>query len=206
MLEPLAEENGHFCILEQALDWRSLFAVLLCGGTVRMTVENYGTLRETLIWQALKHGKREDALPGIRKLQRAIMPLIRSSFYARSEVVALRKRNGGTDNVRVVVRVSGPFWTFALLRSLKFLFSLPSSVSTASGPLFEFDDIYNTPMVRLRKSDAYSSSFILVDANEKEDAAPCNKLPVSARPGRCIEVKFISSVEVDCALGGSGIG
>jgi hypothetical protein len=133
------------------------------------------------------------------------MPLMHSSFYARSEVVALRKRNGGTDNVRVVVRVSGPFWTFALLRSLTFLFSLPSSVSTASGPLFEFDDIYNTPMVRLRKCDAYSSSFILVDANEEEDAAPCNKLPVSARPGGCIKVKFISSIEVDCALG-SGIG
>jgi hypothetical protein len=111
MLEPLAEEDGLVCILEQALDWQSLLAVLLCGGTVRMTVENYGTLRETLIWQALKHGKREDALPGIRKIQRAVLPLMHSSFYARSEVVALRKRNGGTDNVRVVVRVSGPFWT-----------------------------------------------------------------------------------------------
>jgi hypothetical protein len=84
------------------MDWQSLFAVLLCGGTVRMTVEYYETLRETLIWKALKYGKRENALPGIRKIQRAIMPLMRSSFYARSEVVALRKRNSGTDNVCVV--------------------------------------------------------------------------------------------------------
>jgi hypothetical protein len=63
MLEPLAEEDGLVCIWEQALDSQSLFAVLLCGATVRMTFEYYGTLRETLIWKALKHGKRENALP-----------------------------------------------------------------------------------------------------------------------------------------------
>jgi hypothetical protein len=84
---------------------------------------------------------------------------------------------------------------------LTFLFSLPSSVSTASGPSFVFDDIDNTSMVRLRKSDTYSSGVILVDANEEEDAAPFPKLPVSARPGGCIEVEFISYIEVDCALG-----
>jgi hypothetical protein len=44
-----------------------------------------------------------------------------------------------------------------------------------------------------------------VDANEEDESAPFHKLPVSARPGGCIEVKFISSIEVDCALG-SGIG
>jgi hypothetical protein len=31
------------------LKWQSLFALLLCGGTVRMTVEYYETLRETLV-------------------------------------------------------------------------------------------------------------------------------------------------------------
>jgi hypothetical protein len=64
-----------------------------------------------------------------------------------------------------------------------------------------FDDIDNTPMVRHRKSDAYSSSFIFVDANVEEDAAPFPKLPVPAGPGGCIEVKFVSSPEIDCALG-----
>jgi hypothetical protein len=64
-----------------------------------------------------------------------------------------------------------------------------------------FDNIDNSPMVRLRKSDAYSSSFILVDANEEEDAAPFPKLPVSARPGGCIEVEFILYNGADCALG-----
>jgi hypothetical protein len=82
-----------------------------------MTVKYYETLRETLIWQA-KHGKREDALPGIRFIQRAIMPLVRSSFNSRSRVFALRKRNGGTDNVLVVVPSEWYIWTPALLRSL----------------------------------------------------------------------------------------
>jgi hypothetical protein len=62
MLEPLVEEDRLICTRERALDWQSMFAALLCGGTVRMTVEYYETLRETLIWQALKYGKREDAL------------------------------------------------------------------------------------------------------------------------------------------------
>jgi hypothetical protein len=40
MLEPLVEEDRLVCTRERALDWQSLFAVLLCGGTVRMTVEH----------------------------------------------------------------------------------------------------------------------------------------------------------------------
>jgi hypothetical protein len=111
---------------------------------------------------------------------------MRNSFYARSEVVAIRRRNDGFDEVHVVVRVSGPFWTFALLHSLTHFLSLFTSASTASVTLFVFDDIDNTPMVRLRKSKAYSCSFILVDAQEEEDAAPFPKLTVSARPGGCI--------------------
>jgi hypothetical protein len=38
MLEPLAGEDNRVRNRERALDWQSLFAVLLCGGTVRMTV------------------------------------------------------------------------------------------------------------------------------------------------------------------------
>ena len=201
MLEPLAEEDGRVCTRERALDWKSLFAVLLCGGTVRMTVEYYETLRETLIWQALKHGKREDALPGIRKIQRAIMPLMRSSFYARSEVVALRKRNGGTDKVRVVVPSEWAILDTCTAPLFDALFSLPSSASTASGPSFVFDDIENTPIVRHRKSVVDSSSYIFVDANQEEDTAPFPKLPVPAGPGDCIEVEFMSSIEADYILG-----
>jgi hypothetical protein len=39
VLEPIVEEDGRVCTQERELDWQSLFAVLLCGGTVRMTVE-----------------------------------------------------------------------------------------------------------------------------------------------------------------------
>jgi hypothetical protein len=52
------------------------FCVLLCGWTVIMIVEYYETLLETLLWQSLKHGKREDDFPGIRKIKLAIMPLM----------------------------------------------------------------------------------------------------------------------------------
>jgi hypothetical protein len=95
-----------------------------------MTVEYYETLPETLIWKALKHGKREDSLPGIRKIQRAIMPLMHCSFYARSEVVALRKTNGGTDNVRVVVPSEWAILDTCTASIFDALFSLPSSAST----------------------------------------------------------------------------
>ena len=121
---------------ERALDWQSRFAVLLCGGTVRMTVEYYETLRETLIWQALKHGKREDALPGIRNIQRAIVILMRCLFYTRSEVVALRKRNSGTDKVLVVVPSEWATVVTCTAPLIDTLFSIPSSTSTASGPSF----------------------------------------------------------------------
>jgi hypothetical protein len=32
MLKPLAQEDGRVCTRERALDWQSLFTVLLCGG------------------------------------------------------------------------------------------------------------------------------------------------------------------------------
>jgi hypothetical protein len=81
------------------------------------------------------------------------------------------------------------------------LFSLPSSASTASGPLFVFDDIENLPIVRHRNSAVDSSSYIFVDANQEEDAAPSPKIPVPAGLGDCIEVKFIPSIEADYILG-----
>ena len=55
--------------------------------------------------------------------------------------------------------------------------------------------------MRHRKSVADSSSYIFVDANQKEDTALFPKFPVPSRPGDCIEVKFISSIEADSILG-----
>jgi hypothetical protein len=76
--------------------WQSIFAVLLSSGTVRMTVEHYETLRDTLRWQSVYLGAEPEALPGIRKIQRRLIPLLREFCYARSEVLDLRKRSGGT--------------------------------------------------------------------------------------------------------------
>jgi hypothetical protein len=103
MLVPLTEEDGRVCTRERAYDLKSLFPVLLCGETVRMTVEYYDTIRETLFWRPIKHGKREDGLQGIRTTQHAIMHPMRYSFFSRSEVVAIQKSNGGTSKNRVVV-------------------------------------------------------------------------------------------------------
>jgi hypothetical protein len=80
------------------------------------------------------------------------MPLMRSSLYARSEVVALRKRNGGTDNVCVVAPSEWAILDTYTAPLFDDLFSLPSSASTASGTSFVSDNIDKTPIVRHRKS------------------------------------------------------
>jgi hypothetical protein len=182
------------------LDRQSLFAVILGRGTVRMTVEYYETIRETLIWQALKYGKREDSLLGIEKIQCSSKLLMRGPFYARSEVVALRNRNGDTDNVRVFVQSEWAIFNTCTAPLFDALFSLPSSASTASGPSFVFDDIENIPIVRHRKSVVDASRYLL-DANHEEDAAPSSK---PAGPGNPAEFK---SFETDtCSKMGCSCG
>jgi hypothetical protein len=93
------------------------------------------------------------------------MPLMRSSFYATSALAALRQMNSGTDDVCVVVPSEQVIVDTCTAPISDDLFSLSSSASTACGPLFMFDDIDNALMLLHRKSDAYSSSFIFVDAN-----------------------------------------
>jgi hypothetical protein len=83
--------------------WQSLFAVLRSIGTVRMTVDHYETLRDALRWQSVYLGAEAEALPGIRKIKRRLIPLLREFCFARSDVLELRKRSGGTGKVRVVL-------------------------------------------------------------------------------------------------------
>jgi hypothetical protein len=78
------------------------------------------------------------------------MPLMRSSFYARSEIVALRKRNDGTDKVRVIVPSEWAILDTCTAPLFEALFSLPSNASLASVPSFMFDNIENIPIVRPR--------------------------------------------------------
>jgi hypothetical protein len=102
---------------------------------------------------------------GIEKIQCSSKLLMRSQLYARSEVVALRNRNGNTDNVRGFVQSEWDILNTCTALLFDALFSLPSSDSTASGPSFVFDDIENIPIVRHRKSVVDASRYLLVDAN-----------------------------------------
>jgi hypothetical protein len=88
----------------------------------------------------------------------------------------------------LLYRVSGTFWTPALLRSLT-LYSV------------FLDNIKNTPIARHRKSVVDASSYIFVDANQEGDEAPSLKVPVPAGTGDCIEVEVISSIGAKSILG-----
>jgi hypothetical protein len=59
---------------EPLLKWQSILAVLLSCGTVKFTVEQYETLRATLIWQSSQLGATQEALPGFRNIQRSLVP------------------------------------------------------------------------------------------------------------------------------------
>jgi hypothetical protein len=98
-------------------------------------------------------------------------------------------------------RVRGPFSTPALLRSLMLCSVFIHTLPLLQVLHFLFDDIDKTPIVRHRKRVADSSGFIFVVAKKGEDAAPIPKLHVSAGPGVCIKVKFISSTTADSVFG-----
>jgi hypothetical protein len=61
---------------EPLLKWKSVLDVLLFCGTVRFTVEQYETLRGTLIWQSSQLGAIQEALPVFRKIQRSLVPFM----------------------------------------------------------------------------------------------------------------------------------
>ena len=77
------------------LQWQSVFALLVTCGTVRMTVLQYETLRSVMNWQATELSSRAPGMPGIRKVQRIIMPYVRDNAYPMSRVehfpIALEK-------------------------------------------------------------------------------------------------------------------
>jgi hypothetical protein len=68
---------------EPLLKFQSILAVLLSCGTVKFTVEQYETLRDTLIWHSSKLGATQEALPGFRKIQRSLVPLMCKLSYAK---------------------------------------------------------------------------------------------------------------------------
>jgi hypothetical protein len=67
---------------EPLLKWQSILAVLLSCKTVKVTVEQYETLRGTLIWQSSQFGATQEALPGFRKIQRSLVLIMYECLYA----------------------------------------------------------------------------------------------------------------------------
>jgi hypothetical protein len=71
---------------ERLLKWQIILTVLLSCGIVIFTVEQYETLRGTLIWQSSQLGATQEALPGFRKIQRSLVPLMCEFSFAKSKV------------------------------------------------------------------------------------------------------------------------
>jgi hypothetical protein len=88
---------------EQLLKWQSILAVLLSCGTVRFVVEQYETLRVTLIWQSSQLGATQEALPGFRKIQGNLVPLMCEFSYPKSNVEQFRKHFNRAGQARVVL-------------------------------------------------------------------------------------------------------
>jgi hypothetical protein len=68
---------------EPLLKWQRILAVLLPCETVKVTVDQYETLRGALIWQSSQLGATQEALPGFRKIQRCLVPIMYECFYAK---------------------------------------------------------------------------------------------------------------------------
>jgi hypothetical protein len=186
--------------LVQLLNWRSIFALLLSCGTVRMTVEQYETLRETLLWQSSCLGGSLGALPGIRKIQRSLVPLMRKFSYARSEVQVFRKRHSSTGQARVVLPSEWAILDTSTGPLYEAMFGRHSSALKGSGPRFVFEDIENAPIVRNRPKIIDPSHYIFVDAASSETLMECPRLPVVAEVGDCISVRFAPSQGADQIL------
>jgi hypothetical protein len=178
--------------------WQSIFAVLLSSGTVRMTVEHYETLRDTLRWQSVYLGAEPEALPGIRKIQRRLIPLLREFCYARSDVLDLRKRSGGTGKVRVVLPSEWARLDTCTAPLFEALYGRRSScANNNNGPSFVFEDIENVPIVCQRQSTIDASRYIFVDAAPNAEHTQRHRIPVIADVGDSIQVMYTSCPAAD---------
>jgi hypothetical protein len=118
---------------------------------VRFTVEQYETLRGTLIWQSSQLGATQEAPPGVRKTQRSLVPLICEFLYAKSKAEQFRKQSNRTGQDRVVFpseweimdTCTGPLYEVMLCRDLH--------GKKGSGPYFMLEEIENSPIVVYRR-------------------------------------------------------
>jgi hypothetical protein len=124
----------------------SLFSVLLSSGTVRMKVDHYETLRDTLRWHSVYLGAEAEALPGTKKIQHRLIPLLREFCYARSDVLELRKRSGGTGKVRIVLPSEWARLDTCTAPLFDALYGRHSGLAKKNtGPSFIFEEIENIP-------------------------------------------------------------
>jgi hypothetical protein len=96
---------------EPLLKWQSILAVPLSCGTVIFTVEQYETLRGTLIWQSSQLGATQEALRGFRKIQRSLVPLMCEFSYAKSKVEQFSNSSIVQDRLVWFFLASGLSWT-----------------------------------------------------------------------------------------------
>jgi hypothetical protein len=189
---------------EPLLKWQSILAVLLSCGTVKFTVEQYETLRGTLIWQSSQLGATQEALPGIRKIQRSLVPLMCEFSYAKSKVELFRKHFNRTGQARVVLPSEWAIMDTCTGPLYEAMFSRDLHGTKGSGPYFRFDDIENSPIVVSRRRTLATSRCIFVDAKQEENSSHVSRIPVVAEPGDSIEVTFLSSSAANSILRTTG--
>jgi hypothetical protein len=179
--------------------WQSVFALLVSCGTVRLTVEQYETLRETLIWQVSCIGDNQGALPGIRKIQRVLTPMMREYSYARSKVEEFRKRGDRIGKARVILPSEWAIFDTSTGVLYEAMFGRRFCPGYRSSQGFVFGDIEDVPIVRNRARTLDMSEHLFLDSPE-DGAVQSKKLPVLAGPHEFVEVSFLSSEAVNRIL------
>ena len=208
------------------LQWQNVFALLVTCGTVRMTVSHYETLRSVMNWQAMDLGSQAAGMPGIRKLQRTIMPYVREHAYPISRVhkfpICLRKAGARVPSARpsrtsavdgeVDENVQEPVAPVRIV--------LPSEwarLDVSTGPLctsmFENDDadqrisfssIEDVPIVHDRQRVLDVEGRIFVQKRAGDAAISCN-IPHQAVTGDSVIVHFNAAVSTHKLMQSDGI-
>jgi hypothetical protein len=174
--------------------------VLLSRGTVKFTVEQYETLRGTLIWQSSQLGATQEALAGFRKIQRSLVTLMCEFSYAKSKVELIREQFNRTRQAHVVLPSEWDIMDTCTGPLYEAMFSRDLHGKKGSGPSFMFDDIEKSPIVVSRRRTIATSQCIVVDEKQKENSSHVSRLSVVTEPGDSIEVTFLSSSTANSIL------
>jgi len=206
--------------------WQNVFALLVTCGTVRMTVSQYETLRAAMNWQAAELGSRTCGMPGIRKVQRNIMPYVRDHAYPVSRVqhfpICLRKAGAKAPNARPsrTASTDNPLDESTREPVAPVRIVLPSEwarLDVSSGPLYAsmfvrdeteqtilFSSIEDVPIVRDRRRLLDVERQIFVEKGVGEELNGSH-LPRQAVTGDQIKVHFCATQSVHKSMQSDGI-